>query len=201
MSALAQEVYGDRYPTVADYVELLTTQGVEWGLLGPREVGRVWERHVLNSVALVDLIPAGAAVVDVGSGAGLPGIPVAILRPDLRVTLMEPLLRRSNFLTQAVDSLGISSRVDVVRARAEDHRARYDTVLSRALAPLERLVGWCAPLRASGGVILALKGSAAAAEVRTATRALAAHRLRAEVLQVRAHGQSEPTTVVRLSGS
>jgi 16S rRNA (guanine527-N7)-methyltransferase len=199
VSQLAAELYGDRYDLVAGYVELLATTGVEWGLLGPREVDRLWERHILNSVAVIDLVPSGATVADVGSGAGLPGLPLAILRPDLQVTLIEPLLRRSGFLTQAVDKLGITDRVAVVRERAEDHRMRYDVVLSRALAPLGRLVTWCAPLRERDGVILALKGSSAAAEVEAAASQLAKHRLSAEVLQVRAHGLSEPTTAVRLS--
>ena len=116
------------FPGAADlatrYVELLATTGVEWGLVGPRETDRLWERHVFNSAALADLVPTDATVVDVGSGAGLPGIPLALRRPDLRVTLLEPLLRRATFLTQAVESLELTDRVEVVRARAEDHRRR-----------------------------------------------------------------------------
>jgi 16S rRNA (guanine527-N7)-methyltransferase len=168
-------------------------------LLGPREAERLWDRHILNSAALSGLIPADSAVADVGSGAGLPGIPLAILRPDLRVTLIEPLLRRSTFLTQAVEELQISDRVEVVRSRAEDHQQTYDVVVARALAPLDRLIGWCNPLRAPDGVILALKGASAADEIAAAGRQLQAAQLQAEMLKVRAYPDLEPATVVRLS--
>src|SRR5919202_3232006 len=133
----AAEVFGDRLDQASRYVDILLNRGIEWGLVGPREGPRLWERHILNSAALSDLVPQGSSVADVGSGAGLPGIPLAILRPDLRVDLVEPLLRRVTFLTQAVDELGITDRVTVVRARAEDHRGAYDVVVARALAPLE----------------------------------------------------------------
>jgi 16S rRNA (guanine527-N7)-methyltransferase len=198
VSEQARELFGESYPSVVDYVDLLAHQGVEWGLIGPREVDRLWERHILNSVAVNHLVPQGASVVDVGSGAGLPGIPLAVLRPDLRVTLLEPLLRRSRFLTQAVDSLGITGRVTVLRSRAEDCDQSFDVVLSRALAPLGRLVDWCAPLRSRECSILAIKGSSAASEVESCRRQLASRHLAAAVLVVRAHPQSEPTTVVRL---
>jgi 16S rRNA (guanine527-N7)-methyltransferase len=159
----------------------------------------VWDRHILNSSALSNLIADELSVADVGSGAGLPGIPLAILRPDLRVTLIEPLLRRSTFLARTVKELGIANRVQVIRSRAEDHRGTYDVVVARALAPLNRLIGWCNPLRAEGGVILALKGGSAADEVVEARRQLRAARLDAEVLVVRAHPEAEPATVVRVS--
>ncbi len=176
----------------------LATTGVEWGLIGPLEGDRLWDRHILNSAALADLIPTGSRVVDVGSGAGLPGIPLAILRSDLEVTLLEPLLRRATFLTHNVDDLGITSRVRVVRSRAEDHREQYDIVLARAVAPLGRLLTWCNPLRSGDGAILALKGRSAQDEVRSAGKILKAERLTAEVLSVRATPDSEPTTVVRV---
>jgi 16S rRNA (guanine527-N7)-methyltransferase len=195
----AERLYGSQYQTISRYVDILSGDGVDWGLIGPREVDRLWDRHILNSVALADLIPEGVRVADVGSGAGLPGIPLAVLRPDLEVTLMEPLLRRYNFLTHTVEDLGISASVRVVRSRAEDHHETYDVVLARALAPLSRLITWCAPLRSLGGTILALKGQSAPAEVEAAKVPLAAHRLQAEVLTVRASPQSEPTTVVRLT--
>jgi 16S rRNA (guanine527-N7)-methyltransferase len=194
----AREVYGERFPLLNRYVDILGSTAVAWGLLGPREADRLWDRHILNSAALGDLIAPDSAVVDVGSGAGLPGIPLAILRPDLRVTLIEPLLRRLTFLTQTVEELGISDRVEVVRSRAEDHQRTYDVVVARALAPLDRLIGWCNPLRAPGGVILALKGSSAADEVAAARRQLDGAGLRAEVLKARPHPDVEPATVVRL---
>lgn len=142
---VAREVFGDRYELAEQYVDILASRGVEWGLIGPREVDRLWPRHVLNSVALTGLIAEGASVVDVGSGAGLPGIPLAILRPDLRITLLEPLLRRSNFLTEAVDELGLGDSVTVLRGRAEDQRDQWQVVTARAVAALPKLLGWCLP--------------------------------------------------------
>jgi 16S rRNA (guanine527-N7)-methyltransferase len=194
----ARELYGGRFPAINRYVDILTTTAVEWGLLGPREADRVWDRHVLNCAALSSLIAADSSVADVGSGAGLPGIPLALLRPDLQVTLIEPLLRRFTFLDQTVDELGIADRVQVVRSRAEDHHQNYDFVVARALAPLDRLIGWCNHLRAAGGVILALKGESAADEVASAARELQAAQLVAQVLTVQAHPNAEAATVVRL---
>lgn len=194
----ARDLFGDHYPVICRYVDVLSSRGIAWGLLGPREVDRIWDRHVLNSVALADLIPAAATVVDVGSGAGLPGLPLAILRPDLDVTLLEPLLRRATFLSEAVSELGLTDRVHVERSRAEDYAGSFAAVASRAVAPLERLVGWCEPLRKPDGIILALKGRSAADEVQAARAVLDRHRLRAEVLEVRAHPASETTTVVRV---
>ena len=195
----AASVFGNHIESANRYVDILATRGVEWGLLGPREGERLWDRHVLNSAALADLIPAGSTVADVGSGAGLPGVPLAILRPDLQVDLIEPLLRRATFLTQVVDELGMADRVRVVRSRAEDHRQTYDVVTARALAPLERLVRWCAPLRSPMGVILALKGRSAQEELVASEKVLRERRLVGEVLSVRAHPTVDPTTVVRLS--
>lgn len=196
--SVEQDVFGGQYALVSRYVDILATRGIEWGLIGPREGDRLWDRHVLNSVAPAELLPVGATVADVGSGAGLPGIPLALLRPDLRVTLVEPLLRRATFLGQAVDELGLAGRVTVVRSRAEDHRERYDVVVSRALAPLPRLVAWCDPLRQPDGTILALKGRSATDELVEAGRDLQRRGLVGEVLTVRAHPSVEPTSVVRL---
>jgi 16S rRNA (guanine527-N7)-methyltransferase len=198
---IAQEIYGAEFPAISRYVDILRATAVEWGLLGPREAERLWDRHILNSAALSGLIPADSGVADVGSGAGLPGIPLAILRPDLRVTLIEPLLRRSTFLTQTVEELQISDQVEVVRSRAEDHQQTYDVLVARALAPLHRLIGWCNPLRAPDGVILALKGASAADEIVAAGRQLQAAQLQAEVLEVRAHPDVLSATVVRLCGA
>jgi 16S rRNA (guanine527-N7)-methyltransferase len=196
---IAREIFGEQFPLINRYVDILASTGVDWGLLGPREADRLWDRHILNSAALSGLIAPGRSVVDVGSGAGLPGIPLALLRPDLRVTLMEPLLRRATFLTQTVEKLGIEDRAEVIRSRAEDHDGKYDVVTSRALAPLDRLIGWCNPLRARGGMILALKGSSAADEVAAAMPRLESANLKAEVILARAHPDAQPATVVRLS--
>ncbi|MGC3995066.1 MAG: 16S rRNA (guanine(527)-N(7))-methyltransferase RsmG [Propionicimonas sp.] len=158
-------VFGSGADTVSRYVDILASRGIDWGLMGPREGDRLWDRHVLNSIACADLLPEGSSVVDVGSGAGLPGIALAILRPDLRVVLLESLLRRANFLELAVEELALGDRVSVVRARAEEHHEVYDVVVSRAVAPLPRLVDWCAPLLARHGRMVALKGETAGAEL------------------------------------
>ena len=194
--AAPRSVFGDSFGTASQYVDILTTRGIEWGLLGPREVDRVWDRHVLNSVAVAPLVPSGASVVDVGSGAGLPGIPLAILRPDLQVTLLEPLQRRYNFLTLAVAELDLDDRVTVVRGRAEDHGHRYDVVTCRAVAPLPRLLTWCAPLIGPGGRLVALKGSSAAEEIDAAGRELARFRLHARLEQLPVPGGADTTWAV-----
>jgi len=165
--ALAAEIFGDRLALVRRYVDLLTGPGVQRGLIGPRETGRLWTRHVLNSAALAELVPAGVRVVDIGSGAGLPGVPLTLARPDLHVDLVEPLLRRSTFLTEVVAELGLD-RCRVVRARAEDVVGEVggaDVVTARAVAPLGKLAGWAAPLLRMGGELLALKGTSAPEEV------------------------------------
>jgi 16S rRNA (guanine527-N7)-methyltransferase len=153
-------------PGLTAYAALLADAGVVRGLIGPREVPRLWDRHLLNSLAVEPLVPAGARVADVGSGAGLPGLAVALVRPDLSVDLVEPLLRRTVFLAEAVEVLGLGGRVRVVRARAEEaERGAYDVVLARAVAPLGTLAGWCLPMLRPGGALLALKGEQAAVEL------------------------------------
>lgn len=194
--AAAAALFGDALGSAERYADLLATRGVERGLIGPREAGRVWERHVLNSVAVARHVSQDALVVDVGSGAGLPGIPLTLARPDARVTLLEPLLRRATFLSEVVDELGLADRVRVVRARAEDHRERYDVVTARAVAPLPRLVTWCAPLIATHGVLVALKGDSAATELRDAAADLRRAGLRGHVETVQVHPDVEPTHLV-----
>ncbi len=195
---IAQDVFGDSYPTAQRYVDILASRGVDWGLIGPREVDRLWPRHVLNSLAIGELIGEGRTVVDVGSGAGLPGIPLAIRRPDLSVTLLEPLLRRANFLTEVVTELGLDDRVAVVRGRAEEHPGRYDVVTARAVAALPKLLGWCLPLLASGGELLALKGESAEQELVEAQKLLRKRRLSGEVIRAQVPGGGEATWVVRV---
>lgn len=172
----ASALFGDRLDLARDYADLLAGPGVERGLLGPREVDRLWERHILNSAALVELIGPEAWVIDIGSGAGLPGLPMAIARPDLRVTLVEPMLRRTDFLAEAVHALGIP--VEVIRGRAEDPGVRSrvggaDNVVSRAVADLGKLTRWSMPLLRTGGRMLALKGERAADEVIASAREMA----------------------------
>ena len=161
-------VFGERLPLALRYAEHLATSGVERGLIGPREAPRIWERHVLNCAVVAGLVPDGARLVDVGSGAGLPGIPLALARPDTRVVLVEPLARRVDWLREVIVDLGVA--VEVERGRAEEDvvRRRWegaDVVTSRAVAPLARLAGWCLPLLRPGGQMLAVKGAAVADEV------------------------------------
>ena len=176
-SGTRPSVFGERLPLAERYAEHLATTGVEWGLVGPREASRVWERHILNCAVVADLIPPAARVLDIGSGAGLPGIPLALARPDLRVVLVEPLARRVEWLRTVLADLELP--VEVERGRAEDTpiRRRWegaDVVTSRAVAPLHRLAAWCLPLVRPGGMMLAVKGMSAPAEVERDTRAVAA---------------------------
>lgn len=164
----AAAVFGDRWRQAQRFVELLAGPGREQGVIGPREVPRLWERHVLNSAAVGDVIPTGASVVDVGSGAGLPGVPLALARPDLEVTLLEPMARRVAWLESVVAELDLP--VTVVRGRAEERETRrrvefHDVVTARAVAPLGRLVTWTLPLVRPGGILAAMKGSSAASEI------------------------------------
>ncbi|MCP9391781.1 16S rRNA (guanine(527)-N(7))-methyltransferase RsmG [Cutibacterium acnes] len=196
--AIADRLYRDNYKMIRQYVDILVSRGVDWGLIGPREIGRLWERHILNSIALESLIPEGCRVADVGSGAGLPGIPLAILRPDLEMTLIEPMLRRSNFLTEALDELGLDDRVTVVRGRAEDADLHVDVVVSRAVAKLATLINWTADLIVESGSLLALKGQSADDEVVKAKKELSKRRLSAEVLLIRADPAADVTRAVRV---
>jgi 16S rRNA (guanine527-N7)-methyltransferase len=175
--ALARQIFGARFALAQRYAELLATDGVVAGVIGPREAPRIWSRHVLNSVALAEFVPPNASVVDVGSGAGLPGIPLALARSDLSVQLLEPLLRRCRFLESVTGRLDLGSSVLVRRGRAPD-AARdldlaVDVAVARAVAPLDKLTSWCLPLLRPGGLLLALRGQAAQSEVAAARTAIA----------------------------
>ena len=190
----------DRLELAVRYTELLATEGVVRGLIGPREAPRLWERHVLNSAVLAEAIPDGASVCDLGTGAGLPGLVVAIARPDVRMTLVEPLLRRTTFLDEVVDELGLG-HVEVVRGRAEDlHGSHtFDVVTSRAVAPLGRLLGWSMPLVAPTGALVAMKGSSIHDEIEAAADVLTTWRCGTpEVRTVGVGVVDPPTTVVRV---
>lgn len=154
---------------------------------------------MLNSVAPEPLVPASSSVIDVGSGAGLPGIPLAILRPDLKVTLLESLLRRVSFLELAVAELELGARVTVVRGRAEEHAGRYEVVTCRAVAPLPRLISWCRRLIAPQGRLLALKGASAADELAEAAAAVGRARLKGTVHEVPVPGTADSTWVIELT--
>ena len=159
-------VFGRGLKYADEYAHMLAVDGTQRGLIGPRETPRLWERHLLNCAVVAELVPDGADVLDVGSGAGLPGIPLAIARPDLLVTLVEPMERRTAFLSEVVTRLGIDN-IEVLRARAEDvnPRGKADVVTCRAVAPIGKLAGWCLPLLRPGGQLLAIKGSSAEAEL------------------------------------
>lgn len=165
---VSRETLIDRYfPTtraqIERYAEFLATVGIERGLVGPREGDKIWERHIFNSLPVISLIPEGSSVIDIGSGAGLPGIPIALARPDLHVSLIEPLQRRVDFLKEAVEGLDIT----VLRGRAQDFTVKADYVTARAVAPLEKLKSISWHLVKKGGALLAIKGESAPAEAAT----------------------------------
>ena len=189
------------------YQEILAGPGLERGLMGPREMPRLWDRHILNCAVVANpqlgLVPQGALVADVGSGAGLPGIVWAICRPDIEMILIEPLLRRATFLTEAVIDLGVSERVTVLRARAEKvittpNWTGVDIVTARALAPMERLLGWTMPLLKPVGDLVALKGSSAFSEIEGAAEAISNYQITEISVLTCGEGVVDPaTTVVR----
>lgn len=193
-------VFGDRLEKAAQYAAILAGDGIERGLLGPSEVGRLWDRHVMNSAAIGELVPDGERVGDIGSGAGLPGIPLALARPGAHVVLIEPLLRRAEFLKEVVDELEID--VTVVRGRAEDRAVRdevgeLDAVTSRAVAALDKIVKWSLPLLRVDGRMLAMKGDRANDEIvehRRVLNSLGAVDLR--VVKCGVEYLSPPATVV-----
>jgi 16S rRNA (guanine527-N7)-methyltransferase len=196
----ARIVFGDRLDLAQRYAELIAEAGVERGIVGPHEADRIWERHLLNCGAVAELLQAGERVADIGSGAGLPGLPLAIAKPELRIVLIESLLRRTEFLRTVVSELGLD--VEVVRGRAEDPAVRHsvgpcDAVVSRAVAPLDKLTRWSFALLRPGGRMLAIKGERAPDEVREHRRVMtAAGAADARVVECGVNYLSPPTTVV-----
>ena len=160
------EVYPEAAENLARFANWLAGAGVERGFLGPREVDRIWDRHIANCAVVEELIPQNSKVFDIGSGAGLPGLVLAIVRPDITIGLIEPLMRRSEFLTEVVVDLGLSEQVTVIRGRAEELKGHSAPIVTaRAVAPLGKLLTWSLPLTTKGGQILAMKGSSAATEI------------------------------------
>jgi 16S rRNA (guanine527-N7)-methyltransferase len=199
----AVAVFGDALGVATEFVELLATEGVTRGLIGPRETPRLWDRHVLNCAVVAELLPETGQLVDIGSGAGLPGIVLAILRPQLDVVLLESMLRRVAFLQECVESLGVEN-ASVVRARAEEYsgKVRADVVTARAVAPLDRLAGWAKGLLRPGGEILAIKGESAEQELEAARPILSRLGARsAEILHVGSDKVIPATTVIRVAMS
>ncbi|MCT1607223.1 16S rRNA (guanine(527)-N(7))-methyltransferase RsmG [Nesterenkonia massiliensis] len=196
----AQTLFGDRLALAERYVEHLCTTGIEHGLLGPREVPRMWSRHVLNCAVLGTVLEAGVNVADVGSGAGLPGLAVAIARPDIEMTLIEPMERRVDWLSAVIADLGLDN-VQVIRARAEEvtDEVMADVVTARAVSALKKLIPLTVPLLDDDGQLLLLKGRSAGEEIEAASKVIKKQRLRTpEVLVLGADLLEEPTTVVRV---
>lgn len=201
--AEVERLFGPLLPAAVRYVEMLGTDGVVRGLIGPREVDRLWDRHVVNSAVVSEVLPSGADVVDVGSGAGLPGIPLALARTDLCVTLLEPMQRRCVFLAEVIEELGLGGRVGVVRGRAPDAAAgsrglRFDAAVARAVAPLDRLGALLLPMLRPGGIMAALRGSRVDEELMAARRDLEVQGWRdVEVVRCGTGWLDEPTRVLR----
>ena len=196
------------YPGLVAFAEILASTGVEQGLIGPREVPRIWSRHLLNCAVVADpaegLIPTRALVADVGSGAGLPGLVWALARTDLKLVLIEPLLRRANFLTSVVAELELGEQVTVTRVRAEDlvkqgDWAGVDVVTARAVAPLVKLLGWTVPLLRTGGSLVALKGSSVSIELAEAAPVAAALGIKDLRIAICGQGVVDPVTTVVLA--
>ena len=199
----AERLFAGRLELAERFVELLAEQGPERGLIGPREVDRLWERHLLNCALMVDAIDAldhpATTLADVGSGAGLPGVVIAIARPDLQVTLIETMQRRATWLEEVDAELGLG--LEVLRSRAEElHGQRsFELVTARAVAALDKLARWTLPLVADGGSLLAMKGSSAADEIEKAQKVLT--RLGGVDPTISRYGEGEvevPTTVVQV---
>jgi 16S rRNA (guanine527-N7)-methyltransferase len=198
VSGHAASVFGTALPVAEAYAGLLATRGVDQGLLGPHELPRLWDRHLLNCAVVTELIDERyKTLLDLGSGAGLPGLVLAMLRPDMEVTLLEPMERRCRFLAECVTELGLAN-ASVLRGRAEDVTVRSEVVTARAVAPLSRLAGLAMGTVRPGGMVLAIKGRTAAQELTAAKSVL--RRLGARDAEVvwAGHGKVDPaTTVVR----
>lgn len=199
----AVRIFGERMALAERYVALLAGSGVERGVVGPRETERLWERHVLNCAVIGDLVPGACRVLDVGSGAGLPGIPLVLARPDLTVALLEPMARRVAWLEEVTADLALP--MPVHRGRAEQHEGRaagqdWDVVTARAVAPLGWLAAWCLPLVRTGGRLLALKGASAPEEVaRDGGQIRRAGGGDVEIVECGAAVVEPPTTVVAVT--
>lgn len=184
----AHRLFGERLALAETFAAILADTGVSHGLIGPREVPILWERHVLNCAVIEDAFTPGARLIDVGSGAGLPGIAIALVRPDLDIHLIEPMQRRTDWLASTVAQLGLDN-VAVHRGRAEEFHGKLAApyVTARAVARLDKLARWCLPLVESGGQMVAMKGRSAAEELESATKVL--RRLGMVKSEVSAHGE------------
>ena len=195
---ISKEIFGDRLELAVAYHDSLATTAAERGFIGPKEVERLWERHILNCAVVGEAFTPDLKVADIGSGAGLPGIPLAIARPDLQITLIEPLLKRSVYLGEVKEALNLDN-VTVVRGRAEEQKkGQFDAVTSRAVAPLGKLAGWSLPLVKHGGQMVALKGASVSEELeRDRKEVTKAGGGDVEIFTVGA-ALAEPTTLIRI---
>jgi 16S rRNA (guanine527-N7)-methyltransferase len=197
----AADIFGDQLELARAYTDRLAKDSETFGLLGPRELPRIWGRHVINSALLSELVPASSKVADIGSGAGLPGIPMAIAQPNAQFTLIEPMERRSGWLQQVIDDLGIKN-ADVIRARAEEvHRTDFDIATARAVAALDKLLKLLTPLirGSEGKTVLAMKGSRAPEEILDAKKRLDLLGFDAPEIITLGEGRApETATVVRI---
>ena len=166
-----EQVLGLAFPQLAQYAQILGQEAVLQGLLGPREIDRIWDRHILNCAALNELIPQAKSIIDIGSGAGLPGIVLAIMNPSTHVILVEPMQRRTDFLNDVKKQLNLEN-VEIIRGRAENQKIQAQVVTSRAVAPLNKLLAWSLPLVEKGGKVLAIKGEKAQSELEEAQKEL-----------------------------
>ena len=195
--AVAARIFGTGIEAARKYTAALVRDGEVLGLLGPREYPKIWSRHVLNSAVVAELVPAGVTVADVGSGAGLPGIPMAIAQPEAEFVLIEPMERRSDWLKQQVEELGLTN-VRVLRARAEEVGEAFDVVTARAVKALPQLLQMCVPMTKHGGEIIALKGEKAQLEIDDSKRLMKKLEIESfEIVFTGAHFLEEPTRVVR----
>jgi 16S rRNA (guanine527-N7)-methyltransferase len=196
--AAAVAIFGDQIDQARSFAQTLANDSDELGLLGPRELDKLWSRHILNSAVVAELVRPGDKVADVGSGAGLPGIPMAIARPDAEFVLIEPMERRSSWMLEVVEDLGLKN-VRVLRSRAEDVTEQdFDIVTARAVAALDKLLKMCVPLLKPGGALIALKGSKAAEEIANAKKL--EKKLGISSFEILVCGEkflAEPTSVVK----
>ncbi|MFJ4108344.1 16S rRNA (guanine(527)-N(7))-methyltransferase RsmG [Oerskovia enterophila] len=195
-----QEYFGDSFSLVSRFAEMLHDQGELRGLIGPREVSRIWERHILNSAAVVQYLPTGGTIADIGSGAGLPGIVIAAMLPDAQVLLIEPMERRCTWLNEVVEELELTN-VEVKRGRAEEYHGAFqcEAVTSRAVAALEKLARMSLPLVERGGEMVVLKGKNVQQEIEPARKVLRKYKTEEpQILEALSVEGVEPTTVLRV---
>ncbi len=197
--AVVREYFGESWERVNAFAEILGAEGEVRGLIGPRELDRLWDRHILNSAAVVPYLPVQGSVADLGSGAGLPGLVIACMLPDVHVRLIEPMERRCAWLTEAIDHVGLTS-VEVLRGRAEEFHGAFtvSAVTARAVAALDKLSRWAVPLLESGGELVVLKGRSVEQEIEPARKVLRKFKMsEPEILEARTIDAVEATTVVR----